>query len=44
MADIAHQMVSTLGLTGLVALWGFKMLLGFTALRVVKKRKLRVRG
>ncbi|WP_296430469.1 MULTISPECIES: hypothetical protein [unclassified Roseovarius] len=44
MADIAHQVVSTLGVAGLAALWGLKALLGFATLRVMKRRKLRVRG
>jgi hypothetical protein len=44
MADILHQMVSLLGVAGLVALWAVKALLGFFALRVVRRRKLRVRG
>lgn len=44
MADIAHQIVSTLGVAGLAALWGIKALLGIVALRVMKRRKLRVRG
>ncbi|ARE81728.1 NADH dehydrogenase subunit J [Roseovarius sp. EC-HK134] len=44
MADLLHHAVSALGLAGLAAIWSVKMVLGFFILRIMKRRRLRVRG
>jgi len=44
MAELLHHAVSAVGLAGLAAIWSVKMLLGVYVLRIVKRRRLRVRG
>jgi hypothetical protein len=44
MADLLNHAVSAVGLAGLAAIWGVKMLLGAFVLRIVKRRRLRVKG
>jgi hypothetical protein len=44
MAELLHHAVSAVGLAGLAAIWSVKMLLSVYVLRIVKRRRLRVRG